>query len=111
MLLNATDEVYPGDICIFDKNRTPKNGDIVAVEVAPNVWTVKVFFFRSADEVELRTANKFRSYPYATYRKENIRSIAVFVGKIKISDSLKREYGLRKPLPDQTDNLQSDKEQ
>ena len=89
--------IYPGDICIFDGSKQPKNGDIVAVQFAQtNQRTVKILFHKTVDEIELRSANKFVNYPPLFVLKSNIASFGVYVGKIKISDALKREYGLKK---------------
>jgi len=97
-LINAQpEEIYPGDICIFDSNRQPRNGDIVAVQfIQNNQRTVKLLFHNGTNEIELRSANKFRNYPSLRVRKDEVNSFGVYVGKIKISDDMKRQYGLRR---------------
>ena len=91
------EEIYPGDICIFSKDEHPKDGNLVAVQLRQNNdRMVKIFRLVSKREVDLCSANRFREYPPRRVRREEIASLAVYVGKITISEERKRRYGLRR---------------
>jgi len=47
--------IHPGDLVIVERNRTPKNGDIVIAQV-DNDWTMK-YFFKQGKQVVLKPAN------------------------------------------------------
>jgi SOS-response transcriptional repressor LexA len=88
-LINAPDgphsmEVYPGDICIFEASRQPRDGDIVAVELSQSRGRmVKILKHKNRDEIELASANKFRNYPSVMVRKDEVASWGVLVSKYK----------------------------
>lgn len=97
-LINAQpEEIYPGDICIFNGHEQPKEGDIVAVQlVQSNDRMVKIFHRLNKTEIELRSANKFRNYPNVKLRRSEVATFGVYVGKIKLTEERKRRYGLRR---------------
>lgn len=90
-------EIYPGDICIFELGRQPKNGDIVAVQFKQtNERTVKILKHVSRDEVELISANKYRNYPSRRVRKNIIATFGIFVTKFLYSDEIRTKLKLKK---------------
>jgi SOS-response transcriptional repressor LexA len=99
-LINAPDadhstELYPGDICIFLVGRQPKTGDIVAVQLKQsNARMVKILKHRSADEIELASANKFRNYPSTIIQKDEVATFGVFAGKVKLSRGEMKKRGI-----------------
>ena len=88
--------ILPGDICVFDKSKTPQVGDVVAVEMKTKERLVKIFFHDDGDTIEFRSSNKYVAQQHVTLRKDRIASIAVLVAKFLIGDEQKREYGLTK---------------
>lgn len=94
-LMNAEPiPIFPGDICIFEKGRQPKNGDIVAVHLVDNRRMVKILRHLSKDEVELISANKYRNYPSTKLKKKLIASYGIFVTKLQIAEEGKKRFGL-----------------
>lgn len=99
-LINAPDgdrsmEIYPGDLCIFEMGRQPKNGDIVAVQLKSGDRMVKILKHLSKDEVRLFSANNFKNYPSRDIRKEQISTFALLVNKIKLTRSERRRLGIK----------------
>jgi len=70
--------ISPNDLVIVEKDREPKNGDIVVAEV-DHYWTMKYFQKRSR-EVVLLPANK--DYP-AIYPKAELKIGGVVVSVVK----------------------------
>lgn len=99
-LIHAPDDersmpIYPDDIVLFDSQRQPKNGDIVAVQMKQsNERMIKVLHHKNRDEVELRSFNTFRNYPSVTVKKHTIASFGVFVTVLKLSRAERRRLGL-----------------
>jgi SOS-response transcriptional repressor LexA len=94
-MIHAEPEIYPGDICIFESGRQPKNGDIVAVQFVQNHRRmVKIFHQISGTEVELRSANRFRSYFSVKFKKDEIASYGILVAKLKLLDEEKKRLGI-----------------
>jgi hypothetical protein len=99
-LINAPEgdhstEIYPGDVCIFQLNRQPRTGDIVAVQrKQSHELMVKILKHKSADEIELASANKFRNYPSLHIKKEEIATSGVFAGKIKLARAEMKGRGI-----------------
>lgn len=100
-LINAPDgphsmEVYPGDICIFEAIRQPRDGDIVALELTQSRGRmVKILKHKSRDEVELASANKFRNYPSVMVRKDEVVSWGVLVSKYKPTAGELKRLGIK----------------
>lgn len=96
-LLNAEPiPIMPGDICVFESGRQPKNGDIVAVHLVDDRRMVKILRHLSKDEVELKSANKYRNYPAIKLRKKQIASYGIFITKLQLTDDAKQRFGLMK---------------
>jgi repressor LexA len=70
--------ISPNDLVIVEKDREPRNGDIVVAEVDHN-WTMK-YFQRRGHEVVLIPANK--DYP-SIYAKEELKIGGVVVSVVK----------------------------
>lgn len=87
--------IYPGDICVFEANRQPKDGDIVAIHFRNNQRTVKIVKHLSRDIIELRSANKFRNYLAVKVKKTDIASYGVFVMKVDMDERMKRRFGIK----------------
>lgn len=95
-LINADPiPIYPGDICIFEYNRQPKNDDIVAVELTNGKRTVKILKHKNRDFVTLHSANKFRNYPSFDVKKTDIKTFGIFVEKRQMTDQQKKRYGIK----------------
>jgi SOS-response transcriptional repressor LexA len=95
-LINAEPiPIYPGDLCIFEHNRQPKNGDIVAVQFFNGRRTIKIFKHRDKDTALLISANKFRNYPSKEIKKSDIKSFGIFVERRQMTDEQKRRYGIK----------------
>lgn len=91
------EEIHPGDICIFCKDEQPKDGEVVAVQLKQNNdRMVKIYKRISKRDIELLSANRFRNYLPRKVGRDEIASLAVYVGKITISEERKRRYGLRR---------------
>jgi len=88
--------VYPGDICIFEAERQPKNGDIVAVRLKGNKLLVRVMKHISQDKVELCPANKYRHYPPIKVKKSEIAGLGVLKSKMQLSNEEMRFFGIKK---------------
>jgi hypothetical protein len=86
--------VYPGDICIFESERHPKNGEIVAVRVKRSRLVVRVVNHVSAREVELSTANKYRQYPTIRVKKSEIEHIGVLKSILQLTGEEKKFFGI-----------------
>lgn len=85
----------PGDIVVFEAGRQPKSGMIVAVQFKQShERTVKMLYHKSATEIELRSANKFRPYPIRSVKKNQIESFGVFVTKMFFHPDMKKKFGL-----------------
>lgn len=96
-LINAEPiPIYPGDICVFETGRQPKNGDIVAVQLRDNRRMVKIMRHLSKAEIELRSANKFRNYPSVKLKKSDVASYGILVTKLQLTEDAKRRFGLTK---------------
>jgi len=70
--------ITPGDLVIVEKDKDPKNGDIVVAEVDGN-WTMK-YFQKKGQSIVLVPANK--DYP-PIYPEEKLRIGGVVVSVIK----------------------------
>ena len=91
------EEIHPGDICIFSNDERPKDGEVVAVQLKQsNDRMVKIYQRVSKRDIELLSANRFRNYLPRKVTREEIASLAVYVGKITISEERKKRYGLRR---------------
>lgn len=88
--------IYPGDICIFEANRTPKNGEIVAVRLKGNKLLVRVIKHLSQDKVELCPAKKYRIYPSAKVKKSEIAGLGVLKSEVQLINEEKRLFGIKK---------------
>ncbi len=86
--------VYPGDICIFESERQPKNGDIVAARLKRSRLVVRVMNHVSAHEVELSTANKYRNYPSIRVKKTDIEHIGVLKSIMQLTGEEKKFFGI-----------------
>jgi hypothetical protein len=86
--------VYPGDICIFESERQPKNGDIVAARLKRSRLVVRVVNHVSAREVELSTANKYRNYPTIRVKKSEIEHIGVLKSIMQLTGEEKKFFGI-----------------
>ena len=94
-LLNAVPlSIYPGDLCILEAGRLPKNGDIVAVRLKQRRTLVRVANHISAHEIEFSTANKFRSYPSVRVKKADIQQIGVLKSIVQLTDEEKKYFGI-----------------
>jgi SOS-response transcriptional repressor LexA len=99
-LINAPEghgstELYPGDICVFLLGLQPKTGDIVCVQMKQStIRMVKILKHKSAEEVELASANKFRNYPSVIVKKDQIAAFGVFAGKVKLTKRESNGRGL-----------------
>ncbi len=87
--------VYPGDICIFESERHPKNGDIVAARLKRSRVVVRVVNYVSAHEVELSTANKHRNYPAIRVKKADLEHIGVLKSIMQLTGEEKKFFGIR----------------
>jgi len=70
--------IMDGDLVIVERNRTPKNGDIVLAEV-DGQWTMK-YFRRTGGEVVLEAANP--AYP-TIYPKEELKIGGVITASVR----------------------------
>lgn len=86
--------VYPGDICIFESERHPKNGDIVAAQLKRSRLVVRVVNHVSAREVELSAANKYRNYPSIRVKKSDIEHIGVLKSIMQLTSEEKKFFGI-----------------
>jgi hypothetical protein len=86
--------VYPGDICIFEAERQPRNGDIVVAHLKRSRMVVRVVNHVSAHEMEFSTANKFRNYPTIRVRKSDIERIGVLKSILQLTREEKRLFGI-----------------
>lgn len=87
--------ILPGDICIFESNKQPKSGDIVAVHLKNNRRMVKILKHVSSNEIELASANKYQNYPSIKIKKTEIASYGVFKSKMQLSDEEKKFFGIK----------------
>lgn len=88
-------DIHPGDICVFEPYKQPRNGDIVAIQLRQNNnRMVKVLMHISADEIELQSANRFRNYPAIRLKKEEVSSYGIFIVKMKMPDNVKQRFGI-----------------
>lgn len=95
-LINAEPiSLYPGDVCVFEYGRQPKNGDIVAIQFSDGNRTIKIVKHRGKDLAVLISANKFRNYPEREVKKADIKSYGIFVEKRQMSTEQKRRYGIK----------------
>jgi SOS-response transcriptional repressor LexA len=96
-LINAEPiPIYPGDFCVFEYNRQPKNGDVIAVHLKNNKRLVKIARHISHDDVELCSANKFRNYPAVRIKKSEIAGFGILVTRMQLTDDAKRRLGFLK---------------
>jgi hypothetical protein len=86
--------VYPGDVCIFESERQPKNGDIVAARLKRSRLVVRVVNHVSAHEVEFSTANKYRNYPSIRVKKSEIEQIGVLKSIMQLTGEEKKFFGI-----------------
>jgi hypothetical protein len=86
--------VLPGDICIFESERHPKNGEIVAVRLKRGKLLVRVMKHLSQHEVELDSANKYRSYPSIKIKKSDIVEVGVLKSVMQLTEGEKKFFGL-----------------
>jgi repressor LexA len=70
--------IMEGDLVIVERNRTPKNGDIVLAEV-DGQWTMK-YFRRQGREVVLEAANP--AYPLI-HPKEELKIGGVITASVR----------------------------
>jgi len=70
--------IMDGDLVIVERNRTPKNGDIVLAEV-DGQWTMK-YFRRTGGEIVLEAANP--AYP-TIYPKEELKIGGVITASVR----------------------------
>jgi len=87
--------VVPGDICIFESERRPRNGDIVAARLKRSRLVVRVVNHVSAHEVELSTANKYRRYPSIRVKRSDIERIGVLKSIMQLTGEEKKIFGIR----------------
>jgi hypothetical protein len=86
--------VYPGDVCIFESERQPKNGDIVAARLKRSRLVVRVVNHVSSHELELSTANKYRNYPSIKVKKSDIEQIGVLKSVMQLTGEEKKFFGI-----------------
>ncbi len=70
--------IFDGDMVILDKNKEPKNGDIIAACI-DNEWTLK-YFYKNDNQVVLISGNS--KYP-PLYPKETLSSGGVVIKVIR----------------------------
>jgi SOS-response transcriptional repressor LexA len=93
-MMDADPPIYPGDIVIFEKGKQPKSGDIVAVALTDGSKMVKILKHRSADEVELHSANKHLKFPYVTVPKAEIAYFGIYAGMQRWTKDQKHRLGI-----------------
>jgi len=93
-MMDADPPIYPGDILIFEKGKQPKSGDIVAVALTDGSKMVKILKHRSAEEVELHSANKHLKFPYVTIAKEDIAYFGIYAGMQRWTKEQKHKLGI-----------------
>jgi hypothetical protein len=86
--------ILPGDICIFEAERHPKNGEIVAVRLKKGKFLVRVMKHLSQSEVELDSANKYRSYPSIRIKKSDIEKVGVLKSVLQLTSGEKKFFGI-----------------
>lgn len=86
--------IRPGDICVFEMGRQPRNGEVVAVQLKDNRRLVKVLKHLSKDEIELRSANEYKEYPPVRVKKSQIAAFGILVTKMQFPNSQKQRFGL-----------------
>jgi hypothetical protein len=93
-LRDATpDGIASGDLLIFDPDRPPTEGDIVAIEIEGYPGKlVRVYHIINKSIIELRAANRGRIIPSITALKEQIISTAVYVGKQTLTTESKKLF-------------------
>jgi hypothetical protein len=87
--------ICPGDICIFESGRRPKNGDVVAVGLKEDLLLVRVVKHVSRTEVELCPANQYRQYPSITVKKSDIARMGVLKSVMQLTGGEKRLFGIQ----------------
>jgi SOS-response transcriptional repressor LexA len=100
-LLHARNEnvdgLYPGDVCIFESLKRPRNGDIVAVQFKQNnERTVRLYKQVAPAIVELHPSNRYQNFPVRKVRDAEVRSYGVCVAKLAINGEMKKRFGLKK---------------
>lgn len=93
-MIDADPPIFPGDLCIFEAERKPKKGAIVALHCADNRRIVKILTHASRTELTLSAANKFRQFPGMKIKKSTLLGTGTFVMKLQLSDEAKRRFGL-----------------
>jgi transcriptional regulator with XRE-family HTH domain len=88
--------IYPGDICVFEANRQPQIGDVVAVKLKDNKFMVKVIERVSQSKLRLSAANRYRSFPGIEVKKSEIESLGVLRSKVQLSVDEKRFFGIKR---------------
>ena len=70
--------IYPGDICIFEQSKRPRNGDVVAVLLKQsNERIVKVYKQVSPAIIELHSANKYQEFPVRKVRDMEVAAYGI----------------------------------
>lgn len=96
VLVNAEPiAVHPGNICVFEEGKAPKPGDVVAVRLRDGRRLVRVVTKISQRTLELGAANKYRDYPAVKIKKSEIAEAGVLVGKLELSEEMKKRFGLK----------------
>jgi SOS-response transcriptional repressor LexA len=100
-LLHARNEnvdgVYPGDICIFEPSKRPRNGDVVAVQFKQNnERIVRLYKQVSPAVIELHASNRYQTFPVRKVRDSEVASYGVCIAKLMLSEEMKKRFGLRK---------------
>jgi hypothetical protein len=94
LLTAAPLQVYPGDICIFESERLPRNGDIVAARLKRSRVIVRVASHVTAHELELSTANTFRNYPVIRVKRSDIEHLGVLKSILQLTREEKKFFGI-----------------
>ena len=93
-LPSGPEGLYPDDLVIFEQGRTPKNGDVVAVELRGGKRVVKVFERKKDHTVILNSANRFRNYPGVQIRDDDEVSWGIYVNHFPLDEAFKRRMGI-----------------
>lgn len=93
-LPSGREGLYPDDLVIFEQGRTPKNGDVVAVELRDGKRVVKVFERKKDHTVILNSANRFRNYPGFQIKEDEVVSWGIYVNHFPLDDAFKRRMGI-----------------
>jgi SOS-response transcriptional repressor LexA len=93
-LPSGREGLYPDDLVIFEQGRTPKNGDVVAVELRGGKRVVKIFERKKDHAVILNSANRFRNYPGFQIREDDVVSWGIYVNHFPLDEAFKRRMGI-----------------